>query len=174
MNTSPNETTDHLDNTTATPQRNSSWISERNIRVTGTTASLKDGIHRLKGSTQVPLANQINPFQKDVGPDSNQVTNEPVRSTLKTDGTAEEPHKSVSSEYDQRKLGKGNNEQSYNAWSPSTDSGSTAMTVGLAVSLAVGILLFVVVIVLVGMRHYDSYRLSDYSAVSHLIDGMYN
>ena len=145
-----------------------------NNRATGITAGLKDWMNSLKGSTHVPIDTQITPFQNGVDPDSNQVTNEPVRIALKPNGTAEELHKSVSSENDQRKLGKGNNEQAYNAWSPSADSDSTAMTVGLAVSLAVGIILFVVVIVLVGMRHYDSYRLSDYSAVSNLIDGMYN
>ena len=145
-----------------------------NNRVTARTDGLKDVVHRIKGNTTVPIDDQINPFQKDVDPDSNKVTNEPVRSELIPNGTAEEPHESLSSSNNQPQLGKDNNEQSYNAWSPSTDSGSTAMTVGLAVSLAVGIILFVVVIVLVGMRHYDSYRLSDYSAVSHLIDGMYN
>ena len=67
--------------------------------------------------------------------------------------------------------GKGKNRT---VWAASNLSKSDAMTVGLAVSLAVGISLFVAVVVLVGKRHYDSWRLNDYSAVRHLIDGMYN
>lgn len=92
---------------------------------------------------------------------------------MRNDSTPKPPDAVTSLSSEQpRHVSSGNKTKNHSAVSASSVSRSRAVTVGLVVSLTVGISLFIVVIALVGKRHYDSWRLSDYTAVRHLIDGM--
>jgi len=100
---------------------------------------------------------------------------QPDRGTGKRNESSKLPLETTSSSNaHQEHVASGSNGKTRTVWAASYLSNSDAMTIGLAVSLAVGVSLFVAVVVLVGKRHYDSWRLNDYSAVRHLIDGMNN